>query len=438
MDFRTIIAKRREGMVHSKEELTFLAEGAAKGDIPDYQLSAWLMAAYLKPLTDQETVDLTIAMADSGDRLDLTGVPKPWVDKHSTGGVGDKTTLVLGPLLAACGLSVIKMSGRGLGITGGTIDKLKAIPGFSTDLTPKKMVAQAKKIGIAVAGQTSHLAPADKALYALRDVTETVSSIPLIVSSILSKKVAGGAETVILDVKCGSGSFNPTREQAEKLADALVAVGKLAGLRAFAAITDMDQPLGSAVGNALEVREAIDVLSKPESELSPNTKRFRELCRYYGALALRVSGIATNAGEALTRIEDTLQSGRALDKANQWIKAQGATVDFNDTSWLVVAPVQVNLNAKIPGCVGKVDARTIGEIALDLGAGRREKDDEIDLSVGLVINVKVGDLISENHLLATIHAATPEAATAAMARLEHAIVIQTAPIPPRPILIRPA
>lgn len=438
MDFRTIIAKRREGMVHSKEELTFLAEGAAKGTIPDYQLSAWLMAAYLKPLSDQETVDLTIAMADTGDRLDLTGVPKPWVDKHSTGGVGDKTTLVLGPLLAACGLSVIKMSGRGLGITGGTIDKLKAIPGFSSDLTPKKMVAQAKKIGIAVAGQTAHLAPADKALYSLRDVTETVSSLPLIVSSILSKKVAGGAETVILDVKCGSGSFNPTREQAEKLADALVAVGKLAGLRAFAAITDMDQPLGSAVGNALEVKEAIDVLTKPESELSPNTKRFRELCRYYGALALRVAGIATNAGEALERIEDTLKSGRALDKANQWIKAQGATVDFNDTSWLAVAPIQIELNAKTAGCIGKVDARTIGEIALDLGAGRREKDDEIDLSVGLVINVKVGDLISENHLLATVHAATQEAGAAAIARLEHAILIQTTPIPPRPILIRPA
>ena len=182
MDFRTIIAKRREGMIHSKEELVFLAEGAAKREIPDYQLSAWLMAAYLKPLTDQETADLTIAMADTGDRLDLTGVPKPWVDKHSTGGVGDKTTLVLGPLLAACGLSVIKMSGRGLGITGGTIDKLHAIPGFSSDLTPKKMIAQAKKIGIAVAGQSSHLAPADKELYALRDVTETVSSLPLIVS----------------------------------------------------------------------------------------------------------------------------------------------------------------------------------------------------------------------------------------------------------------
>lgn len=438
MDFRTIIAKRREGMIHSKEEMQFLANGAAKGEIPDYQLSAWLMAAYLKPLTDQETADLTIAMADSGDRLDLTGVPKPWVDKHSTGGVGDKTTLVLGPLLAACGLSVIKMSGRGLGITGGTIDKLQAIPGFSSDLTPKKMIAQAKKIGIALAGQTEHLAPADKALYSLRDVTETVSSLPLIVSSILSKKIAGGAETVILDVKCGSGSFNPTREHAEKLADALVAVGKQAGLKAFAAITDMDQPLGSTVGNALEVREAIEVLSKPEEELSGNTKRFRELCRYYGAIALRVSGVATSAGDALERIEDTLKSGRALEKANEWIKAQGATVDFSDTSWLVQAPVQKPLHAKMAGCVGKVDARTIGEIALDLGAGRKTKTDEIDLAAGLEIHVKVGDLISDGHLLATVHAATEEAANAALARLEHAILIQTAPIPPRPILIRPA
>ena len=438
MDFRTIIAKRREGMAHSKEELEFLANGAASGDIPDYQLSAWLMAAYLKPLTDAETGMLTVAMADSGERLDLTGVPKPWVDKHSTGGVGDKTTLVLAPLLAACGLTVVKMSGRGLGITGGTIDKLHAIPGFSSDLTPKKMIAQAKKIGIAVAGQTNHLAPADKALYALRDVTETVSSLPLIVSSILSKKIAGGAETVILDVKCGSGSFNPTREQEEKLADALVSVGKHAGLRVFAGITDMDQPLGRTVGNALEVAEAIEVLTKPEAELRSNTKRFRELCRYYGAIALRVSGVASSSGEALERIEDTLKGGRALEKANEWIKAQGATVDFGDTTWIPRAAVQLDLHAQIAGCVGKVDARTIGEIALDLGAGRKTKDDEIDLSAGLEIHVKVGDLISQDHKLATIHAATQELADAAMARLIHAIQVQTAPIPPRPILIRPA
>ena len=300
------------------------------------------------------------------------------------------------------------------------------------------MIAQAKKIGIAVAGQTNHLAPADKALYALRDVTETVSSLPLIVSSILSKKIAGGAETVILDVKCGSGSFNPTREQAEKLADALVSVGKHAGLRVFAGITDMDQPLGRTVGNALEVAEAIEVLTKPEAELRSNTKRFRELCRYYGAIALRVSGVASSSGEALERIEDTLKGGRALEKANEWIKAQGATVDFGDTTWIPRAAVQLDLHAQIAGCVGKVDARTIGEIALDLGAGRKTKDDEIDLSAGLEIHVKVGDLISQDHKLATIHAATQELADAAMARLIHAIQVQTAPIPPRPILIRPA
>jgi len=236
----------------------------------------------------------------------------------------------------------------------------------------------------------------------------------------------------------GRGHSIRRGEHAEKLADALVSIGKQAGLRAFAAITDMDQPLGTAVGNALEVREAIEVLTKPEAELSGNTKRFRELCRYYAALALRVSGVSPNAGDALSRIEDTLQSGRALDKANQWIKAQGATVDFNDTSWIVQAPIQVPFHAKMAGCIGKVDARQIGEIALDLGAGRKKKDDEIDLSTGLEIHVKVGDLIGDNHHLATIHAATQEAADAAMLNLSHAIMIQTAPIPPRPILIRPA
>jgi pyrimidine-nucleoside phosphorylase len=237
------------------------------------------MAAYLKPLSEAETADFTLAMADSGQRLDLTGVPKPWVDKHSTGGVGDKTTLVLAPLLAACGLSVVKMSGRGLGITGGTLDKLLAIPGMTTEIEPQAMIDQAKKIGIVVAGQTADLAPADKTLYALRDVTETVSSLPLIVGSILSKKIAGGAETVVLDVKCGCGSFNPTRQHAETLADALVRVGKKAGLNVYAAITDMEQPLGRAIGNALEVQEAIEVLTKPEDQLSSTTKRFREIVR---------------------------------------------------------------------------------------------------------------------------------------------------------------
>ena len=438
MDFRTIIAKRREGIAHSEEELRAIANGAASGEIPDYQLSAWLMAAYLKPLTDAETAMFTLAMAKSGEHVDLTGVPKPWVDKHSTGGVGDKTTLVLAPLLAACGLSVIKMSGRGLGITGGTIDKLTCIPGFSSDLTPADMVAQAKKIGIAVAGQSHYLAPADKALYALRDVTETVGSLPLIVSSILSKKIAGGAETVVLDVKCGTGSFNPTIDHAEKLAAALTRVGQQAGLKVFAAITDMNQPLGSAVGNALEVQEAIRILSLPESELSSNSKRFRELCRYFGALALRVSGMAGSGSEALARIEDTLQSGRALEKARQWIAAQGGTVDLTDDSWLPRSILQETYTTHTSGCVAKVDAKIIGEIALEIGAGRKSKADEIDLAVGLELHVKVGDFVTIGQPLATIHAQSSEQLEYAKEWLLMAIQVQNAPVLPLPIVVRPA
>jgi pyrimidine-nucleoside phosphorylase len=438
MDFRTLIAKRRDGGVHTRQELEFLARGASDGSIPDYQLAAWLMASFHQPLNDQETADMTLALANSGDCLDLAGVPKPWVDKHSTGGVGDKTTLVLAPLLAACGLSVIKMSGRGLGITGGTIDKLMAIPGFRSDLSPKELVAQAKKIGIALAGQTADLAPADKALYALRDVTETVSSLPLIVSSILSKKIAGGAETIVLDVKCGSGSFNPTMEHAEKLADALIRVGKQAGLKTYAAITDMDQPLGVTVGNALEVREAIEVLTKPEDQLAPNTKRFRELCRYFAAIALRVSGQTNTASEALSRIEDTLNSGRALEKAQQWINAQGATVSLTDPSWLVTAPHREIVSSTIQGCVTRVDARVIGEIALDLGAGRKTKEDTIDLATGLEIHIKVGDFIAEGQAMATIHANSTEALDRAKLRVRDAISMSGTPTPPRPILLRPA
>lgn len=438
MDFRSIIAKRRDGGVHTKEELDFLAKGAATGDIPDYQLAAWLMAAVLKPMTDEETADLTLAMVDSGERLDLTGIPKPWVDKHSTGGVGDKTTLVLAPLLASCGLSVVKMSGAGLGITGGTIDKLQAIPGYDTSLTPKQMISQVKKVGIAVAGQTGKLAPADKTLYGLRDVTETVSSLPLIVSSILSKKIAGGAETVVLDVKCGCGSFNPTREHAEKLADALVKVGKHAGLKTFAAITDMEQPLGRMVGNALEVQEAIEVLSLPEHELAPNTRRFRELVRYFGALALRVSGVSPSVKEAMEVVDEHLSSGKALAKANEWIAAQGATVKFGEGDWLAKSAYQGQVKARQNGYISKVDARMIGELAIDIGAGRKTKKDQLDLAAGIEIHVSIGDMIVQGQPLATVHCASEEMFLVVASRFDQAFGIQQAPLPPRPILIRPA
>jgi thymidine phosphorylase len=282
------------------------------------------------------------------------------------------------------------------------------------------------------------LAPADKALYALRDVTETVGSLPLIVSSILSKKIAGGAETVVLDVKCGTGSFNPTIDHAEKLAAALTRVGQQAGLKVFAAITDMNQPLGSAVGNALEVQEAIRVLSLPESELSSNSKRFRELCRYFGALALRVSGMAGSGSEALARIEDTLQSGRALEKARQWIAAQGGTVDLTDDSWLPRSILQETHTTHTSGCVAKVDAKIIGEIVLEIGAGRKSKADEIDLAVGLELHVKVGDFVTVGQPLATIHAQSSEQLEYAKEWLLMAIQVQNAPVLPLPIVVRPA
>ena len=261
MTLLPLIARRRDGGSHSADDLGFLAQAAAEGSVPDYQLAAWLMAAYLNPLDERETADLTVAMARSGERLDLSVLSRPWVDKHSTGGVGDKTTLVLLPLLAACGLSLVKMSGRGLGITGGTLDKLASVEGLRLDLPPEALLRVAAESGFALGGQTARLAPADGALYALRDATGTVASLPLIVSSILSKKIAGGAETVVLDVKCGSGAFMRTLPEARALAHALRTVGERCGLRVRCAITDMSTPLGAAVGNALEVREAWDVLS---------------------------------------------------------------------------------------------------------------------------------------------------------------------------------
>ncbi|MCH7945802.1 MAG: thymidine phosphorylase, partial [Armatimonadetes bacterium] len=284
MDFQDIIAAKREGRANSVEELRFLSQGAADGSLSDEELTAWLKAAYQNTLSATETADLTLAMAESGERLDLAGLPKPWVDKHSTGGVGDKTTIVLLPLLAACGMTVVKMSGRGLGITGGTVDKLGSVPGFRLDLTPEEMKEQAGRIGLAITGQTPRLAPADKKLYALRDVSGTVGSVPLIVSSILSKKIAGGAETVVLDVKCGSGAFMKTLPEAQALAQALVETARLCGLDLHLSITDMDQPLGRAVGNALEVKEAIRVLQGSE------TGRFRDLCLHFAGRALAAVG----------------------------------------------------------------------------------------------------------------------------------------------------
>jgi len=428
VDFQEIIAAKRDGREHSLSDLEILCKGAADGSIPDYQLAAWLMAAYLHPLNATETADLTRAMAESGERLDLTGLPKPWVDKHSTGGVGDKTSLVLLPLLAACGLTVVKMSGRGLGITGGTVDKLSSVPGFRTDLSPEEMKAQAAKIGLALTGQTPNLAPADKTLYALRDVTATVGSMPLIVSSILSKKVAGGAETIVLDVKCGSGAFMKVREEATKLADGLRSTGKALGLNVRLAMTDMDQPLGSAVGNALEVQEALDVLQgKP---LNSCAERFRELCLSLAALTLEASGLCGTHELARAKAEDALASGKAESKRAEWFEAQGAT-----SLDLPKAPQRLVVKAEGSGFVHRVDAEIVGHTVIDLGGGRKQKTDTIDLSVGIEILCLVGDQVEQGQNVATVHAHEEASAQQAAERLLQAVVVKPEPAAPNDLIL---
>jgi pyrimidine-nucleoside phosphorylase len=419
--FLPIIATRRDGGVHTEEELRFLANGAADGSIPDYQLAAWLMAAYLNPLTAQETAWLTLAMADSGERLDLSGLPKPWVDKHSTGGVGDKTSIVVLPLLAACGLTVIKMSGRGLGITGGTVDKLSAVPGFRVDLTPEEMKTQARRIGLALTGQTPALAPADKTLYALRDVTATVGSIPLIVSSILSKKLAGGADVIVLDVKCGSGAFMKSLDEAQRLTTALLETAKLCGLQVRVAITDMSEPLGAAVGNALEVAEALSVLdSRRRGDLPGGTLRFQRLCTELAAITLEAAGVSPDRDSALRAVSEALSSGAAMQKASEWFVAQGASDPRSDSFVLPAAQLVREVRSPSAGYVGKIHCDAVGQAVLELGGGRLLKTDEIDPAVGLVLQVEVGSPVRVGEAIFTIHASSAEAADRAEAAVANA------------------
>lgn len=424
-----VIAERRDGRAHARETLEAIARGAATGSIPDYQLAAWLMAAYFRPLGRDETAWLTRAMADSGARIDLSSIPRPWVDKHSTGGVGDKTTLVLLPLLAACGLTTVKMSGRGLGITGGTIDKLACVPGFRTDLSPEELVGQAGRVGIALGGQTAALAPADKALYALRDVTATVDSVPLIVSSILSKKLAGGAETVVIDVKCGAGAFMPDLAAARSLAEMLVEVGALLGLSVRCAITDMDQPLGRTVGNALEVVEAIQTLLGAKG-------RFRDLCLQLAGLALHACGAATNREAGVERADMAMVDGAAAGRCQAWFAAQGARGDLAAIAAdLPRAPVVREVLAPCAGWVARLDARKVGEVVLSLGGGRRRKDDPIDPAVGVECLVAVADAVADGQPVMRVHASTGSQADEAEGALAAAITLSPDPVPPNPLII---
>lgn len=439
MDLRHLIATKRDGHSHTEEELRFLAESAARcdlaradgGGVPPYQLSAWLMAAYLKGLSREETVSLTTAMAQSGETLDLTGLPKPWVDKHSTGGVGDKTTIALLPILAASGLTVVKMSGRGLGITGGTVDKLGSIPGFRVDLSPQEMVRQANEIGLALTGQTPNLAPADKVLYALRDTTETVASMPLIVSSILSKKLAGGAEVLGLDVKCGSGAFMKTLAEARALGSELLAVARLCGLDTHVTLSDMDQPLGRTAGNALEVREAFDVLRG-----NVPSARFFELVLHLAAETLAAVGLADDDAHGLALAREAVSSGRALERAERWIAAQGGDPAVaSNPDLLPKAPIVQEVVATRSGHVSRVDAEQVGLAVLELGGGRQRATDTIDPAVGVETLVDVGDWVEAGQPLFIVHAASHDACDAAKSRVHKATSLTEGPVAPRPVVL---
>ncbi len=393
-----LILKKKQGGELSTDEIRYMIEGFTEGSIPDYQMSAMTMAICFRGMTPRETVDLTLAMRDSGDVLDLSGIKGVKVDKHSTGGVGDKTSLALTPIIAALGVPVAKMSGRGLGHTGGTIDKLECFDGFTTALSEEQFAGNVNTIGIAIAGQTANLAPADKKLYALRDVTATVDQMSLIASSIMSKKLASGSDAIVLDVKTGNGAFMKKLEDSRALAKEMVSIGTMAGKKTVAVITDMDQPLGRAVGNSLEVREAIDTLR------GEGPADFKEVVFALGSQMLMLAGRAADEKEARALMEGVIEDGSALDKFAQFVRAQGGdAAPVYDTSLLPVAGKTLEVTAKESGYVHRILAEDIGIACMTLGGGRETKESAIDLSVGIILEKKNGDAVSDGEVLATIY-----------------------------------
>lgn len=393
-----LIMKKRNGGTLSRDEIFFMIEGYTKGSIPDYQMSAMMMAIYFNGMDEKETAALTMVMAESGDQLDLSGIQGIKVDKHSTGGVGDKTSLALTPMVSACGVKIAKMSGRGLGHTGGTIDKLESFQGFSTSLSEEAFIDQVNRIGISIIGQTKNLAPADKKLYALRDVTATVDNMSLIASSIMSKKLAAGADAIVLDVKTGSGAFMKEEADAMLLAGEMMTIGKNAGRKMMAVISDMDQPLGNAVGNALEVKEAIETLK------GHGPADFTELCMTLGSCMLMVAEIAENEQQAREMLKEAVDSGKALDKLAELVEAQGGDKRMvYETDLLPKASSITPLLSEKDGYVEKIQCDEVGICSLILGGGRETKESAIDLSVGIVLTKKVGSHVKAGEPLAYIH-----------------------------------
>ncbi len=424
-----LIVKKKMGGALLEEEIQFMVEEFTKGSIPDYQMSAMMMAIYFKGMNEQETLALTMAMEKSGDVLDLSAIKGIKVDKHSTGGVGDKTSLALTPMVAACGIPVAKMSGRGLGHTGGTIDKLESFPGFSTEISTEAFVSQVNDIGIAIMGQTADLAPADKKLYALRDVTATVDNMSLIASSIMSKKLAAGADAIVLDVKTGSGAFMKTEEDSFALAKEMVKIGNGAGRKCIAVVSDMDQPLGFAVGNALEVKEAIETLR------GNGPADFTELCFSLGAQMLIAGGITGNEADAREMLSRTIKDGTALDKLAEFVKAQGGdSRAVYDTGLLPKAGIIEELRAEEAGYIAHIACDEVGIVSLMLGGGRETKESTIDLSVGIELQKKVGDAVNKGDVLAVLHANDAKKLKAAKERLGKVFTFSIHPVEKKPLI----
>ena len=418
MNAYQLILKKRNGDQLNKREITYLLDQYISGRMPDYQMSAFLMAVFFQGMKEKETADFTLAMAHSGEMIDLSTIPGIKVDKHSTGGVGDKTTLVLAPLVAAAGIPVAKMSGRGLGHTGGTVDKLSSLEGFKIYLSREEFIQRVRKNNLCITGQTENLVPADKKLYALRDVTATVDSIPLIASSIISKKYASGADALLLDVKAGGGAFIKTLPEARELAECMVKIGRQLGLKTAAFITDMNQPLGRAVGNALEVKESILTLrGEGPADLT-------ELCLKLGASMLVLGEKMDSLEQAEETLKEVLYSGRALNKFVSFVKDQGGTArEIEDVELLPLTKLIEEVKTETRGFIQEIDALKVGLAAMALGAGREKKEDEIDLAAGVEVFKKIGDTVEKGELLFSLHSSSGEKISTALQLLKEAVVI---------------